>query len=59
MPKVLRTPVPPGRPVEHDCLDRRGRPVRATGRSGELCRSCNTWLVYVRSAPATPPAKEK
>lgn len=50
MPKIHRTPIAPGKPVEHDCRDTRERRIRAAGRSGELCRVCNTWLVHVREA---------
>lgn len=53
MPKVHRTPIGPGRPVEHSCRDERGRVSRGVARSNSLCRKCNTWLVYVRTAPAS------
>jgi hypothetical protein len=53
MPKVHRTSIGPGKPVEHDCRDERGRAIRGVARSNALCRNCNTWLVYVRTAETT------
>jgi hypothetical protein len=52
MARIVRTPVAPGRPVEHDCRDERGAPKRGIARSNQRCTRCNTWFVYVRNANA-------
>lgn len=59
MARVIRTPVAPGSPVVHDCRDERGRKVRGTGRSGQRCQKCNTWLVYVRDDRARTTGRQR
>lgn len=47
MPKVIRTAVLPGNKVMHDCVDVRGKKVRAEAWSNTRCVRCNTQIVYV------------
>lgn len=59
MPRVMRTSVRPGRKVEHECRDSRGRRVKKKGLVNRLCSVCDTYIVYVWDNTPKPKSRTR